>query len=231
MYFHKFLNIFSFLYYLGMSMLCSDKTGTLTMNKMVIQEETPIYKKGETQYSILRYAAMAAKWKEPPRDALGNFPFFFNSNYFLFYLLIHFYKIMIDTMVLTIADLQSLNNIEQTDFVPFDPVVKRTEATIRDKNTKDVYKITKGAPHILMELTNSDAIRNKIEIDVAAFGLRGIRCLAVAKTNDDNKWEVLGLLTFLDPPRFDTKETIHRAMSYGVEVKMITGDHLLIGIY
>ena len=77
----------------AMSILCSDKTGTLTMNKvplhtymptymptclhtylppthhqMEIQEETPIYKEGESQYSLLRFAAMAAKWKEPPRD-------------------------------------------------------------------------------------------------------------------------------------------------------------------
>lgn len=51
----------------AMSILCSDKTGTLTMNKMEIQEETPIYKEGETQYTLLRFAAMAAKWKEPPR--------------------------------------------------------------------------------------------------------------------------------------------------------------------
>jgi H+-transporting ATPase len=39
---------------------------------MEIQEETPIYKEGESQYSLLRYAAMAAKWKEPPRDALDT---------------------------------------------------------------------------------------------------------------------------------------------------------------
>jgi P-type E1-E2 ATPase len=48
----------------GMTVLCSDKTGTLTLNKMVIQEETPVYLPNETQYTILRYAAMAAKWKE-----------------------------------------------------------------------------------------------------------------------------------------------------------------------
>eukprot|EP01040_Poterioochromonas_malhamensis_P015735 gene15735-17668_t len=189
----------------GMTMLCSDKTGTLTMNKMMIQEETPVYWPGETQYSILRFAAMAAKWHEPARDAL-------------------------DTMVLGQADLKSLDAVEQLDYMPFDPVVKRTEGTIRDKKTGKTYKVTKGAPHVLLKLTSDEKIKAACDHDVHAFGARGIRCLAVAKTDDDGNFRMLGLLTFLDPPRVDTKDTIHRAISYGVEVKMITGDHLLIAM-
>jgi H+-transporting ATPase len=67
-----------------------------------------------------------------------------------------------------------------------------------------------------------------VERDVERLGERGIRSLAVAKTNTDGAWEMAGLLTFLDPPRPDTKQTIDRAREYGVEVKMVTGDHLLI---
>ncbi len=189
----------------GMTMLCSDKTGTLTMNKMMIQEETPVYWPGETQYSILRYAAMAAKWHEPARDAL-------------------------DTMVLGQADLKSLDSVEQLDYMPFDPVVKRTEGTVKDKKTGKTFKTTKGAPHVLLKLVTDEKVKHKCEHDVTSFGARGIRCLAVARTDDNGEWKMLGLLTFLDPPRHDTKDTIHRAMAYGVEVKMITGDHLLIAM-
>lgn len=67
-----------------------------------------------------------------------------------------------------------------------------------------------------------------VEGDVQRLGMRGIRSLAVAKTNDQGIWELLGLLTFLDPPRPDTRKTIEDANAYGVAVKMITGDHILI---
>ena len=192
----------------GMSILCSDKTGTLTLNQMIIQEDTPIYEPGETQYSLLRYAAMAAKWKEPPRDAL-------------------------DRLTLGAVDLPSLDSIEQLEYMPFDPVVKRTEGTLKDHATGKSFKTTKGAPHILLNLVmqgagGDEAMAERLESDVHALGNRGIRSIAVAKTDDNNNWRMLGLLTFLDPPRPDTKQTIERAREYGVTVKMITGDHFLI---
>jgi H+-transporting ATPase len=191
----------------GMAILCSDKTGTLTLNQMMIQEETPIFKAGVNQYELLRYAAMAAKWHEPPKDAL-------------------------DTLVLNAVDKGSLANIEALDYVPFDPIVKRTEGTVMDRSNGKIFKTTKGAPHVILRLVENSNPNPELVVEVEKavhdLGFRGIRSLAVAKTNDNNQWEMLGLLTFLDPPRPDTKDTIEQAKNYGVAVKMITGDHLLI---
>ena len=193
----------------GMSILCSDKTGTLTLNKMVIQfEHTPVYQDGVDITKLLRWAAMAAKWKEDPRDAL-------------------------DTMTLNAVDMASLEHVEQLDFMPFDPIVKRTEGTVVENGKK--FKTTKGAPHVILKLCmdpdvgvcNAE-VASKVEDDVHSLGSRGVRSLAIAKTNDKDKWEMLGLITFLDPPRPDTKYTIEQARVFGVAVKMITGDHLLI---
>jgi len=192
----------------GMSILCSDKTGTLTLNKMVLQEETPVYSPGENQESVLVYAALAAKWKEPPRDAL-------------------------DRLTLGSVNMDLLADYEQLDFLPFDPNIKRTEGTLRNKTTGAEFKTTKGAPHIILNLLNDSErdVKEDFEAHVAHFGEMGIRSMAIAKMDlkdGKNEWKMMGLLTFLDPPRPDTKQTIIDANKYGVNVKMITGDHLLI---
>jgi len=190
----------------GMSILCSDKTGTLTLNKMVLQEDTPIFMEGIHREELLVFAAMAAKWKEPPRDAL-------------------------DRLTLGSVNMSLLEPYEQLDYLPFDPTIKRTEGTVRDTRTGEEFKTSKGAPHIILGLLDpaETATRDSVEADVARLGEKGIRSLAVAKTDPKTAvWEMAGLLTFLDPPRPDTKQTIIEASNYGVKVKMITGDHLLI---
>lgn len=190
----------------GMNMLCSDKTGTLTLNKMVIQDDCPIYTPGITKDDVLKSAALAAKWKEPPRDAL-------------------------DTLVLLNSglDLKELDQFEQVDFLPFDPTIKRTEGTLKGPDGR-TFKCTKGAPHIILKLVEIDQeeVAKRVNWKVMDLGRRGIRSLAVARTNDEGKWQMMGILTFLDPPRSDTKITIERALEYGVDVKMITGDHGVI---
>eukprot|EP01116_Phalansterium_solitarium_P007560 TRINITY_DN202_c0_g3_i1.p1 TRINITY_DN202_c0_g3~~TRINITY_DN202_c0_g3_i1.p1 ORF type:complete len:952 (+),score=338.15 TRINITY_DN202_c0_g3_i1:184-3039(+) len=197
----------------GMDMLCSDKTGTLTLNKMVIQEDCPCALRGENMRSVLQYAGLAAKWHEPPKDAL-------------------------DTMVLGSVDKVALDKYVQIDYMPFDPTVKRTEGTVRCPDGR-VMKITKGAPNIILNLcANKEEIRADVERSILQLGKRGIRCLGVARAylNGPDKdseiiaWELLGILTFLDPPRPDTKRTIERANEFGVAVKMITGDHVVIAI-
>lgn len=189
----------------GMNMLCSDKTGTLTLNTMMIQEHCPTYSEYANEYKgVVQYAALAAKWKEPPKDAL-------------------------DTMVLGACDLDVCDQYEMLDHQPFDPILKRTESTIKGPDGKK-FKVTKGAPQIVAALVDDETIRERVRAEVQLQGAKGIRCLAVAITTDANmsKWAMLGVLTFLDPPRPDTKATIDAALEAGVDVKMVTGDQVLI---
>jgi H+-transporting ATPase len=204
----------------GMAILCSDKTGTLTLNEMHIQEHTPVYSSGENQYSLLRLAAMAAKWHEPARDALDKLVLGCETNP-------------------NGVDLKSMECIEQLDYLPFDPIIKRTEGTVKDNSKKinggNSFKASKGAPQVLLKLVEGAggcdaALKKKIEKDVTDLGKRGIRAIAVAKTDERGVWRMMGLLTFLDPPRPDTKETVRLSRENGVAVKMITGDHLLIAL-
>jgi len=89
--------------------------------------------------------------------------------------------------------------------------------------------VTKGAPHIVLALCpDKNKLQEQVDATVLELAERGIRSLAVARTNRGGRWEFLGVLTFLDPPRPDTKLTIERARAFGVEVKMITGDHAAI---
>ena len=90
--------------------------------------------------------------------------------------------------------------------------------------TGERFKTTKGAPHVILQLTSDAEKKKRCEDDVTSLAMRGIRCLAVAKTDEDDEWQLLGLLTFLDPPRHDTK--VHSAQSHKPQILIIEHNRL-----
>lgn len=184
----------------GISILFSDKTGTLTQNILTLGD--PVVWGGAKTEDVILVAALASKQED---------------------------KDPIDVAVIqALKDQSVLKTYQQAAFVPFDPVAKRTEATIADGAGKE-FKVSKGMPPVIFALCNiggDDLVRaQKIVSDYAA---RGYRTLATARTDASGKWVMLGILPMFDPPRADSKETIARANSYGVKVKMVTGDDVAI---
>ena len=126
-------------------------------------------------------------------------------------------------------DDQALKGCAVVHFMPFDAVHKRTEATVKGPDGK-TFKTTKGAPQVILALAaNAAQVKAAVDDAVNGFAKRGFRSLGVARTDDRDQWQFLGVLPLFDPPREDSKATIATARQMGVNVKMVTGDQLAIG--
>jgi H+-transporting ATPase len=186
----------------GVDVLCSDKTGTLTQNKLTLSKPIPF---GNTKAEDVIFGAALAT-KANSEDS-------------------------IDTAVLkALADPKALDGFRQTKLVPFDPVNKRTMTTVVDANGK-TWQYAKGAPQAISALCKLDATtEGSYSAKVDDLAKHGYRALGVASSSDDGmSWTLLGLLPLLDPPRPDAKATIAQSEGLGLSVKMVTGDDVAIG--
>ena len=184
----------------GVDVLCADKTGTLTQNKLTLGD--PFSVNEITAEQVILNAALASRAD--------------NND-------------TIDLAVLGgLKNEQTLKSYKVGHFQPFDPVHKRTEAAVTGPDGK-AFKVTKGAPQVILALS-ADAAEVKPAVDKAVdeFAARGFRSLGVARAEGDGKWQFLGVLPLFDPPRQDAKSTIATAQHMGVKVKMVTGDALTI---
>ncbi len=185
----------------GMDVLCSDKTGTLTQNKLTLG--TPFSLAPITVEELIQSAALASRAED--QDP-------------------------IDAAVLSgLKGGEAASGYRVTHFQPFDPVHKRTEATVNGPDGR-VLKVAKGAPQVILALAaNASQVTPQVDEAVNAFAARGFRSLGVARTDEQGHWQFLGVLPLYDPPRDDSKTTIETARQMGVEVKMVTGDQIAIG--
>ncbi|XP_039826507.1 plasma membrane ATPase-like isoform X1 [Panicum virgatum] len=197
----------------GMDVLCSDKTGTLTLNKLSVDRSLiEIFAAGVEKDDVVLFAARASRVEN--QDAIDA------------------------AMVGMLSDpKEARDGIEEVHFLPFNPVDKRTALTYIDLADGSWHRVSKGAPEQILELCNcGDNVRNLVHTVIDKYAERGLRSLAVArqvvpeksKESPGEPWEFVGLLPLLDPPRSDSADTITRALNLGVNVKMITGDQLAI---
>jgi len=180
----------------GVDILCSDKTGTLTQNKLTLGD--PFCVNGIPADQVILNAALASR--EEDKDT-------------------------IDLAVIGgLKNDQALKAYQVVHFQPFDPVHKRTEATVKGTDGKQ-FKVAKGAPQVILALAaNAAQVKAAVEKAVNEFATRGFRSLGVARADGDGQWQFIGVLPMFDPPRVDARATIETARQMGVSVKMVTGD-------
>ncbi len=188
----------------GVDILCSDKTGTLTQNKMTLEKPISYY-----DFSVQDVCAFAIlSSKEENNDPIEKPIFSYYKKHF---------------------DQKYFEKFKVKDFTPFDPIKKHTRSHVLRGD--EPITIIKGAPQIISEKLGDKNLKKQLEKDVLNLANRGYRTIAVAaRFNNDQVFTVLGVIPFYDPPREDSKEVIEKVRGAGIDIKMLTGDNKAIAV-
>ena len=204
----------------GMDVLCSDKTGTLTKNQL--STDQPYLLEGHTEDELLLDAFLASE--HATADAID--------------------LCLRQKAIERVEALKGLK-VDEADVpgwrllshTPFNATSKIASSVVRRASDGRVLSVMKGAPHkVFARCDMSDSDKLRAEQATEAMALRGLRALAVAVSEpyqgkraiDELRWHCVGCISLLDPPRDDSAETIRRLQAFGIAVKMITGDTILI---
>ena len=190
----------------GVEILCSDKTGTLTKNKLSLHE--PYTVAGVDADDLMLTACLAASRKKKGLDAID--------------------KAFLKSLAQYPKAKAALTKYKVIEFHPFDPVSKKVTALVESPAGERIICV-KGAPLFVMKTVEEDHpipedVHEAYENKVAEFASRGFRSLGVARKRGEGHWEILGIMPCMDPPRHDTAKTVNEARNLGLRVKMLTGD-------
>lgn len=190
----------------GVEILCSDKTGTLTKNKLSLAE--PFTVDGVEPDDLMLTACLAASRKKKGIDAID--------------------KAFLKSLKFYPRAKSVLAKYKVIDFHPFDPVSKKVQALVESPQGERIICV-KGAPLFVLKTVEEDhpipeEIDRAYKNCVAEFATRGFRSLGVARKRGEGAWEILGIMPCSDPPRHDTARTVNEAKRLGLSVKMLTGD-------
>ncbi len=187
----------------SISVLCLDKTGTITQNKLAVTESIPY--SGFDRDEVIRTAVLASR-----SEGMD----------------------LIDLAVIDYAKSQniSLNSHKQISYTPFNPAIKRTEAVFEVGGKQ--YRAVKGASQVILEMCKGLDAKTIADVDkqIASFSQKGYRTIAVARSADGNPDDLrlAGLVPLADPPRPDSRKMIEEIKELGVKPLMLTGDSLAI---